>query len=130
MNELEIDFVDAGKIPLPFRMAEVERPGCSTRIVGSDYPGQGTIGELNACRLNSEEIATFLLHAANVYPAILGALQTAFNRSCERSEARVKWTQKDQDAHEALGAALKLAKLPGNATATNPAMSVASTAVS
>ena len=39
-------------------------------------------------------------------PALLAACQMAFERSIERSESGVKWTQRDQNAHEALRAAL------------------------
>ena len=34
------------------------------------------------------------------------ALEKAFNHSCDRAEGRTKWTDKDQQVHEALKAAL------------------------
>lgn len=43
-------------------------------------------------------------------PVMLRALKQAYQRSCERSESNVKWTMKDQNAHEALAAAIALAE--------------------
>lgn len=42
-------------------------------------------------------------------PEMLAACVKAFNLSCDRSESRVKWTVRDQVAHEALATALRKA---------------------
>lgn len=52
----------------------------------------------------SQEIDLNALSAAA--PQLLSACKLAFQRSIERSESSVKWTTRDQNAHEALKAAI------------------------
>lgn len=46
----------------------------------------------------------------NLNDILLEALKLAYQRSCERSESNVKWTMKDQAAHEAIKAAIQRAE--------------------
>ena len=59
------------------------------------------IDDATYTRCNTERLA--VLEQRDV---LYKACELAFMRSCERSESRMKWTQKDQKAHEALKDAL------------------------
>lgn len=50
--------------------------------------------------------ATANAHLISAAPVMLAALRKAAQRSDERAASRVKWTQKDQDAHEAIRSAI------------------------
>ena len=50
------------------------------------------------------------IHYLSTYPVLVEALEKAFDQSVARSDTRRKWTSGDQVTHEAVKAALALAK--------------------
>ncbi len=67
-------------------------------------PGLYPIAQSIEGHTEDEQNANARLIAAA--PELYEALKLAYQRSNERAESRVKWTQKDQNAHEAIHAAL------------------------
>lgn len=57
-----------------------------------------------------EANAEFIVRACNAHQVLLDALKVALDNSRRRSEGRGKWTVKDQEAHDALRAALAKAE--------------------